>query len=80
MTALQVLAGYAAIAVAYIVLEPVVIGALFRTHWERHRNVSNLGARMRVADEDSAASGRIVVGLLAVLASIGWTLLVFRYA
>ena len=78
MNPITVFLGYCAISIMYLALEPVVIGALYRANWNRHSNVRSTGTRMRLADVDSEAQGRIVCGLAAIMLAIGWTIVVFR--
>ena len=70
--------GYCVIGILYVLLEPVVAGALYRANWNRHSTVRSTGARMRLADEDSQAQARIICGLAAILLAIGWTIVLFR--
>ena len=70
--------GYCVIGALYVLLEPVVAGALYRANWNRHSTVRSTGARMRLADEDSQAQARIICGLAAILLAIGWTIVLFR--
>ena len=78
MNPITVFLGYCAIGILYLALEPVVIGAMYRANWNRYSNVRSTGTRMRLADEDSEAQGRIICGLAAILLAIGWTIVVFK--
>ena len=78
MSPLYALAGYCVIGVLYVLIEPVLAGALYRANWKRYVDVRGTGARMRLADEDSQAQARIICGLTAVLLAIGWTIWLFR--
>ena len=78
MNPITVFLGYCAIGILYLALEPVVIGTLYRANWNRYSNVRYTGTRMRLADEDSVAQGRIICGLAAIMLAIGWTIVVFR--
>ena len=78
MNPLYAFLGYCAIGILYVLLEPIVVGALYRANWNRYEYVRSTGSRMRLADEDSSAQARIICGLGAVLLAIGWTILLFR--
>lgn len=78
MSPLYALAGYCVIGILYVLIEPVLTGALYRASWNRHSTVRSTGARMRLADEDSQAQARIICGLGTILLAIGWTILLFR--
>lgn len=78
MNPLYAFLGYCAIGILYVLLEPLVTGALYRANWNRYEDVRSTGARMRLADDDSQAQAHIICGLVAIMLSICWTIIVFR--
>lgn len=77
MNTISAFIGYCVIGILYVLIEPVLTGALYRANWNRHSNVRYTGTRMRLADVDSQAQARIICGLAAILLTIGWTILLF---
>ena len=78
MDPLYAFLGYFAIGILFVLLEPIVVGILYRANWNRYEYVRSTGTRMRLADDDSQAQARIICGLAAILLAIGWTIMLFR--